>query len=368
MQNATMMKLPLGKRIALSLFTQYRNVQAAIHELTYLFWECTLRCNLKCLHCGSDCQAHSSVPDMPVADFLNVLDQVKEHQDPKKVTIALTGGEPLLRNDLETCGKEFQKRGYAWGMVTNGYALDGERFKRLLAAGLRSMTVSLDGLEKSHDWLRSRNGSFPRALASIKLAASVPGLIYDVVTCVNQKNIGELEELRKLLIDNGVTRWRLFTIFPKGRAADEPLLDIDGSQLRKLMDFIVAARIEGRIKASFSCEGFLGPYEAQVRDGFFFCRAGINVGSVLIDGSISACPSLRGDYIQGNIYRDSFMDVWNNRFQVMRKRKWLRNGECADCKVFKWCDGNGLHLRDEKTGRILRCHYNMLQNVSGVCV
>jgi radical SAM protein with 4Fe4S-binding SPASM domain len=79
------------------------------------------------------------------------------------------------------------------------------------------------------------------------------------------------------------------------------------------------------------------------------------------DGSISACPSLRGDYIQGNIYRGSFMDCWENRFQVMRDRTWARTGPCVECPVYRWCEGNGLHLRNEKSGDLLRCHYGMLE-------
>jgi len=176
----------------------------------------------------------------------------------------------------------------------------------------------------------------------------------------NQKNFDELAQVRELLIEAGLKRWRLFTIFPKGRAKDNPLLDVTNDQFRHLMDFIQQTRKEGRIAASYSCEGFLGSYEGKVRDSFFWCRAGINVGSVLADGSISACPSLRGDYIQGNIYKESFVDVWNNRFQVMRDRGWTKTGPCADCDAYPWCEGNGLHLRDEKTGHLLRCHYHML--------
>jgi radical SAM enzyme (rSAM/lipoprotein system) len=298
---------------------------------------------------------------MPLADFLRVLDEIREYQDPSKITLALTGGEPLMRADLEECGAAFQQRGFAWGMVSNGYSLTETRFNGLRDAGLRSMTVSLDGLEESHNWLRRRPDSFTRALASVGLLGRASGLTSDVVTCVNQKNFGELEDIKRLLVERGIQKWRLFTIFPKGRAENNPLLDISGSQFRELMEFIQRTREEGTIAASYSCEGFLGPYEGKVRDTFFWCRAGINVGSVLADGSISACPSLRGDYIQGNIYKDRFMDCWENRFQVMRDRNWTKMGCCEDCWAYKWCEGNGLHLRDEKTGRLLRCHLKMLE-------
>jgi len=98
-----------------------------------------------------------------------------------------------------------------------------------------------------------------------------------------------------------------------------------------------------------------------VRDNPFFCHAGIHIGSVLVDGSISACPSLRADFIQGNIYKDDFWTVWNDRYQNMRDRSWTKTGKCATCKSYKYCEGNGLHLRDESTGEVLCCHMEMLQ-------
>ena len=110
------------------------------------------------------------------------------------------------------------------------------------------------------------------------------------------------------------------------------------------------------------CEGFLGAFEGRCRNNYFFCRAGISIGSVLADGSISACPSLRGDYIQGNIYNESFATCWNTRFDTMRNRQWTKTGECASCKVFTWCNGNGLHLLNEKTGELLMCQYAMLSD------
>jgi radical SAM protein with 4Fe4S-binding SPASM domain len=64
--------------------------------------------------------------------------------------------------------------------------------------------------------------------------------------------------------------------------------------------------------------------------------------------------------IQGNIYRDDFMDVWEKRFGVMRDRSWARTGDCRTCKVWAYCQGNGLHLRDEKTGKLLYCTYRAL--------
>jgi len=352
----------LKKKITLELFRQHRKNQTRLHELNYLFWECTLRCNLQCLHCGSDCTQETSSPDMPLNDFLKVLDRIAPFVNTRKTMIALTGGEPLMRKDLVQCGKEFYKREFPWGMVTNGYGLTQKLLDELLQSGLRSVTVSFDGLTpESHDWLRGKNGSWERAKNAIAMITRADGLVYDVVTCVNKRNINDLDGLKQLLISLGVKQWRLFSIFPKGRAENNPLLKLSPEEFRKMLDFIKQSRKEGTIGVSYSCEGFLGDYEMEVRDTPFFCRAGIHVGSVLVDGSISACPSLRADYIQGNIYKDDFWTVWNERYQIMRNRSWTKTDICADCKSFKYCDGNGLHLRQQKNDKLLCCHLEMMK-------
>jgi len=351
----------IKKKIILSLFQQHKKNQRKLHELSYLFWECTLRCNLNCIHCGSDCSKETLSPDMPLDDFLKVLDSIAPHVNPNKTMVVLTGGEPFMRKDLERCGEEIYKRGFPWGMVTNGYGLTTERFNVLLKAGLRSITISIDGLNpETHDWFRGKSGSWEKAIDAVERVVAEKDLMYDIVTCVNKRNIDDLEAIRDLFISKGVKRWRLFTVFPKGRAKDNPLLQLSKQDFVRLMEFIKQTRKEGIIKASYGCEGFLGDYELEVRDSPFFCQAGIHIGSVLVDGSISACPSLRADYIQGNIYTDDFMTVWNERYQNMRNRTWTRTGKCATCKSYKYCEGNGLHLRDENTGELLCCHMEMM--------
>lgn len=171
-----------------------------------------------------------------------------------------------------------------------------------------------------------------------------------------------LEEMKEFLLSLGVKRWRLFTVFPVGRAAKDPELQLSNRDFRGVMEFIKRTRKEGRIKTAYGCEGFLGNYEGDVRDHFFHCQAGVSVGSVLVDGVISACPSIRADYHQGNIYKDDFMEVWNNKYQPYRDREWMRKGECADCEFFRYCKGNGMHLRDGK-GDLLFCHYKRLQTL-----
>ena len=105
-------KLGLRKRIGLRLFSDLYAEKIAEHKLRTLFWECTLRCNLACRHCGSDCRVDPGVPDMPLADFLKVLDEeVTPHNRPEDVLLIFSGGEVLVRSDLEEAGREARSGG-----------------------------------------------------------------------------------------------------------------------------------------------------------------------------------------------------------------------------------------------------------------
>ena len=354
----------IRKRIIFELERLRRKNLQQLHPLQQLFWESTLRCNVHCLHCGSDCSSSEVTPDMPAEDFLRVIDQsVTPHVDPHKVLIIISGGEPLMRKDLAQVGAALKQRGYPWGMVTNGLALTPKRFEELLNAGLRSMAISFDGMEDNHNWMRQHPLAFDGATRAIKLAAATPSLTWDVVTCVNQRTINQLDEMREYLWSIGVRNWRLITIDPMGRAAENPELLLSPEQHRYLLDYIRDRRKEG-LHISYSCEGFMPDYEGEIRDYLFHCMAGISVASILIDGSISACTSIRGKYYQGNIYKDDFWDVWENRFESYRNREWMRKQEpCNNCKLFRYCEGGGMHLRRED-GSLMLCHHNKLQEAS----
>lgn len=324
------------------------------HPLRQLFWECTLRCNLACRHCGSDCRKEALTPDMPLEHFIPVLEDVATMAPPEKVLVNTVGGEPLVRPDILECGKAITERGFSWGFVTNGVLLTESLMHKLMDAGLRTVAVSLDGLEPEHNWLRGN--SYNGAMNAIKLLVNTPGLLWDVITCVNQRNFSTLPQLKQHLIDAGVKKWRIFTIFPQGRAKPNQELFLNPQQFRELMEFIASTRKEGVINLSYSCEGFLGEYEGEVRSHIYRCDAGTMTASVLANGDISGCMSIRSHYAQGNIYRDRFSDVWNNRFEQMRNRRWMKRDDCKRCKMWDWCAGGPFHLRGDD-GEMLHCNY-----------
>ena len=126
--------------------------------------------------------------DMPAEDFLAVIDSIAPFVEKHKVSIIITGGEPLVRQDLETVGMELYKREFPWGIVSNGLLLTRRRLDSLLAAGMHAITISLDGFEEAHNWLRGHPQSFTRASEAIRMLSGEKELRWDVVTCVNGRN------------------------------------------------------------------------------------------------------------------------------------------------------------------------------------
>ena len=349
------------------LFRLFRANETKVHELNYLFWECTTRCNLHCRHCGSDCMAASQDVDMPLEDFLRALDTIPRRERPPEFTVVLTGGEPLMRPDIAEVGRAIRQRGVGWSMVSNGWFYDEAMHCKLMQAGMGALTISLDGLGENHDWMRGRAGCYERTLRAIALAAKEPHLNFDVVSCINRRNIGQLDEIHDTLQSLGVRQWRIFTIIPIGRAKDDPDMHLTDAEFVRLMSFIQARReavstlpknSPRPMNVTFSCEGYLGRFERKVRQNPFFCRAGITIASVLIDGRICACPNIDRDrFSQGNIYQDSLWEVWQHRFEPFRDRRWTRRGACADCPVWRDCQGNGMHNWHGDCAEVINCHY-----------
>lgn len=356
--------LSLRKRMGLEIERRMFADITARHPLTQLFWECTLRCDLNCRHCGSDCKMKSDSVDMPFENFEKVLRSVAKMTDSYGVFIIISGGEPLMRSDLEECGKRIYDLGFPWGIVTNALHLTPQRFKGLVDAGMHSMAISLDGLEENHNWMRGNANSFRMVEQAIAMLRDEPLVIWDIVTCATERNFDELPRLRDWLVEHGVDTWRLFDVFPMGRAANNPEMILSDQHYRQLLDFIRdTEKNYPNLSLNYGCEGFVGEYEFDVRPHSFFCQAGISVAGILADGRISACTSIRSDFSQGNIYQDDFADVWQNRFQIFRDREWMHTGKCADCNMWRYCKGNGMHMRDGN-GKLIQCNLERIVSAS----
>lgn len=332
------------------LYRKYKSLETKEHELKYLFLEITRKCNLSCIHCGSDCSADSSMKEMTTESWISIIDYMVKLYNP---IFVITGGEPLVCDSFYPIISHLEKSGARWGMVTNGMALNPERLNTIINSGIESITLSLDGDEKSHFYIRRHPQSWTKVLNAVKLIGESSIPVKDVVTCVFPGNINELESTAELLIKNGITSWRLFRIFPKGGAADKPELQLSFQESQKLIKWISDNRqrlMFSGLNVSLSCEGYLPmALDRKVRNEPFFCRAGISIASILSDGTVTGCNNNGSEFYQGNLENEDFNNIWENKFKEYRGHSWKNSGKCKDCTEWKNCLGGSIHLRTKGT-------------------
>jgi len=327
-------------------------------RLTYLFLELTSYCNLKCAHCGSGCGDFAG-ENIDTEILFEALQTVAEDFDKNSMMICITGGEPMLHPRFKDIVKKVVDLGFSWGMTTNATLIDDAAADFLKEMKIGSITISIDGLEESHDELRKVKGSFKRTASAVR-RLNERDIPVQVTTVIHRKNYGELEKIYKLMQDLGVKSWRVINIEPIGRANMNQELMLSKAEFDGLIDFIREKRFanDTPLDVTFGCSHYLGfEAEREVRDNYFICGSGIMVGSILANGDIFSCLDIvrRPELIQGNIRSDRFSEVWYNRFKEFREDRSLKSEECRNCKEREFCGGDSGHTWDYDNNKPLFC-------------
>jgi radical SAM protein with 4Fe4S-binding SPASM domain len=299
--------------------------------------------------------------EIPTKVIKRCFKEIAESYDPRNILIGVTGGEPLLRHDLFEVMGYAKNLGFNWGMVTNGFFVNKKVIEKMKQSGMDTVAVSLDGLEKNHNWIRGNAKAFERAISAIKMLKEANYFkVVEVITTVTKTNIDELDALYDLCLSLGVDQWRVMPVAPIGRAAKDKRLELTPKQIAQIIKYISKKRQESKkLKVTLNEMFFCGPdYEFKTRDNGFYCPAGINSLAVLSNGDVSGCPLIDG-MVEGNIYVDNVAALWDNKFKDYREIGWKKNGVCKECEWFDYCGGGELHLRDKK--RLTQCNYKLLR-------
>lgn len=342
------------KRSQLEHLAEHRDGLRIKPNLHWLFFEITSRCNLKCKHCGSSCSSHGEA--LTVEDVRNTLGTL----DSKFPMICLTGGEPMLHPDFFEIANTVKSMGFSWGMTTNATLIDESVALRLKKAGMSTVSVSLDGMEASHDKLRGHNGSWRLAVRGIE-ALGRAGFEPQVTSVFHRGNFGDIEPLYAYLCELGVKNWRPINVEPIGRACESSDMLLSCEEFAQLISFIRAKRFDSSCKmnVTFGCSHYLGvESERMVRDHYFMCGAGILTASVRSNGDICACLDIenRRELVQGNVRKDRFMDVWYNGFKDFRRDRTADCKECIECPERFVCGGDSAHTWDYENKKPLLCY------------
>lgn len=327
--------------------------RGVVSPLRTLFWEVTLRCNAGCAFCGSRCVA-SGGPEVGGDAVCRAFETVAEAYDPRRIMVNVTGGEPLLRKDLFDVMGRIRDLGFPWGMVTNGSLIDDEAIRSMRETGMRTISVSIDGLREAHEKARRLPGAFPRIVEAIRKLGRESFLdTIQVTTVVTSDNFAQLDGMLEFLRELPVDSWRIALVDPIGRCADQQGLLLGTEGLQRYFAFMDRHRFSPKPVILTSCSHYLGDRDTLYRPHPFRCEAGRSVASILADGSIFVCPNVPRDdkLIQGNILHDDLVEVWEGGFGWFRDDASRRVGECASCPEWDRCKGDSLHTWDFDAGR-----------------
>src|SRR5512145_1047520 len=153
-------------------------------------WELTLRCNLRCLHCGSSA-GYPRENELTTEEALAICDQMP---DLLVQEVDFTGGEPLLRPDLPAIADKLRVLGISTCILTHGVGFNANGIALLKGIGISGVGISLDGLEHTHDYIRRTKGAYASVMKTIQLLQDAD-LPFNVITTVHSRNIEELQEL-----------------------------------------------------------------------------------------------------------------------------------------------------------------------------
>lgn len=335
-------------------------------KLYNLFWETTLRCNAKCKHCGSRAGENVKLDDeLTTEEIKNALQSIANKYDASKILLNITGGEPLVRQDLFEVMDFANKLGYHWGMTTNAMLINESSIEKMKETGMTTVSISLDGLEQSHDEFRCVKGSYSKIMENIKKLKEANFLNYlQITTVINKLNIKELEEMYSKMKELQIDSWRIVNMDPIGRAEDNKNLALNKEDYKYLLDFIKQKKKKSKFDVTYGCTHFVGmKYEREVRNHMFFCVTGFTTGSILYNGDIYVCPSVerRKELVQGNVRTDDFVEVWENKFKWFRNLDKLKCKECENCKDWKYCRGDSLDTWDFNNNRPKLCLSKILK-------
>ncbi len=309
-------------------------------------WELTLACDQKCIHCGSRAGA-ARADELDTEECLDLVRQLRELGVGE---VTLLGGEAYLRNDFILVIRAIREAGMACSMTTGGRNLTPARIEAMVAAGVSSVNLSIDGMKATHDHLRGVPGSWDQALAAIANLRAAGALVH-VNTQINRLSMHELPELLPRLHAAGIRGWQLQITAPFGNAGDHPEILLQPHMFLELFDLLDrlvedATRLGVKLWPANNL-GYFGPLEAKLRKlqkrGAHYkgCGAGRQQVGIEANGDIKGCPSLGGPAnVGGNIRQHALREIWERAEPLAYTRERTEAelwGYCGECYYRSVC-------------------------------
>jgi heme b synthase len=327
-----------------------RHNSIKIPPLRLLAWETTRRCNLACLHCRAAAGSGPYPGELTTDEGITLLNDLAAMG---QIVVIMTGGEPLLREDIDDLAAYGTRQGHRMVMAVNGTLLTPQIAARLKDAGIQRLSISIDGATAaSHDRLRGVEGAYDGALAGIA-AAREAGLPFQINTTVTKANLTELPAIHKLAIRLEAAAHHVFVLVPMGRG--EQLRDdlVSPEEYDQTLRWLLERQREGRLFIKPTCAPQyyrLWRQDAHARGEKITaathgmeamtkgCLGGQGFAFVSYKGEVQPCGYL--ELVAGNIRETPLPEIWANSelFKQLRAVDDYR-GKCHSCQYRKVCGG-----------------------------
>ena len=305
-------------------------------------WNLTRRCNLECAHCYIAAGPHeSATSELETGECLRIVDELLA-VNPAPLLI-LSGGEPLLRQDLTEIAAYASERGATVVVGTNGTLLTDERIAALKESGVRGIAVSIDSLRASyHDNFRHGKGSLEATtLALGRLRAQQ--LDFIIQTTATKGNRAELERLAQWSAEQGAVAFNCYFLVATGRGAG--LSDLAPAAYEAVLADL--ARWQRQYRGQMMIRAKCAPHfmrhvhradpESPILNYQTRCPCGTQYCRITPDGKLTPCPYL--PEVAGDLRTESFGQIWNSSPLFARLRTGSLGGKCGRCEYQKLCGG-----------------------------
>jgi len=344
-------------------------LQFAEDKRPVVVWNCTRRCNLRCVHCYSASADRAYAGELTTDEARRLIDDLAGFGAP---VLLFSGGEPLLRPDVHELIAYAAERSLRAVVSTNGTLIDEETVERLRDSGAAYVGVSLDGLGEANDRFRGVAGAFDRALAGIRRCRDA-GLKVGLRFTITRWNVGEVEGIFRLVREERIPRLCFYHLVYAGRGTGLKDEDLAPAATRRVVDSIIDhtadLHADGRGPEVLTVDNHAdGPYlylrmqregHPGAADALRLLRmnqgnqSGRGIGCVSWDGTVHPDQFWR-HAVFGNVRERPFSQIWtdtsNPLLAKLKDKRPHLTGRCAACRWLDVCGGNFRVRAEAATG------------------
>jgi radical SAM protein with 4Fe4S-binding SPASM domain len=300
-------------------------------------WNVTLRCPLNCAHCYINAGERDTPGVLSTSEAYGVIDQIYETGRP---VVILSGGEPLMREDIFDIARYGTARGLRMAMGTSGFLFSPDTAPDLCEAGIKKVAISIDSANPQvHDTFRGRRGSWDRAVQALRWCRKA-GMDVQINMTVRDCDVSRVDDVVTLGTSLGVRDYQIFFIVATGRAgASRP-----GSPLA--WEHFISQVLRRYQSCDVNIRPTCAPQFRRIADQLGIrnstwgrgCIAGIHYCRIYPTGDVTPCPYL--PVIAGNVRKTPFLKIWNDSevFAALRDPSRV-TGKCHLCTYASVCGG-----------------------------